>query len=393
MTEPNVQTRERSPAQKTPPPESNETSHRIDVAADFVYDSENKSYNQISRLWRKNTKTPYMYRYTGDAREFIYVSGSAEDKPSASLVERQALSQCSEVVGISLLAHLLTTLVGTTVVIWFLNICGLDIRLDFLTLRMSGDPWLVTMVRCLLSVVRYALPAALLVRFCRIPRGIVFPTQPGGLPEVIFAAGCAMCIAAIYALTAVESGVETAQRIFAEQGSGAIAAYGIFDMTFGTLLAEMYLRGTVLPLLRQFGDGFAVLITAMAAFLFPNELPDRIAELMLGLACGYVMLRGGSIWKCVILRGIYSILSYARLILVYSNRVLPLWQYALLLLSIGMLSVAFAARMRRGKMLLNNRHTQVPDTEKVVLITQNVATFSWIAVSALIALLQIFYTF
>ena len=365
--------------------------HHIDVVADFAYCSRNPAYNRDYRAWRSTSKHPCMYRFTGDPRAAVYVAGGAVSKPSARDSERLALMKCSEKIGIALLIVLLTELLGGSAAIWVLRLMNLDIRLDPISLSMVGNPWLVTAVRCLLLLLKYGIPALLLIQTCRIPRKVAVPTMRGGLREEVAAVGFAMVAAAIYSIPAASAGVQAAQEIFTHKDFSAITAAGLFDAVIGSFLAELLLRGAILQLLRQFGDSFAISVTAVLAFLLPNSLPDRIGELLIGLMAGFLLVKGGSIMKCVHLRVVYVSLIYARLMLVYTEQVMPLWQFALLLVSFGTLLLAYYTVVQESALRLENRRSQMRSGEKLFAMTQTVTTLPWLAAAALVTLLQIFY--
>ncbi|HBI85934.1 MAG TPA: hypothetical protein DDX71_06570 [Ruminococcus sp.] len=365
--------------------------HHIDVVADFTYNSHNSNYNRDYKSWRSTNKLPCMYRFSGDPRAAVYVTGDAVSRPTAKNTERLALMKCSEKIGIALLIVLLTELIGGSVAIWILRRMHLDIQLDPISLSMVGSPWLLTAVRCLLLLLKYGIPALLLIQICRIPRKVALPIMRGGLREEVAAVGFAMTAAAVYSIFGASAGVQAAQEIFTHKDFSAITAAGLFDAVIGSFLAELLMRGAILQLLRQFGDHFAVSTTAVLAFLLPNALPDRIGELLIGLMAGYLMLKGGSIMKCVHLRVVYVSLCYARLMLIYTEQVMPLWQYALLLSSFGTLLLAYYAVVQENPFRLDNRKTQLAAGEKLFAMTQTVTTLPWLAAAALVTLFQIFY--
>ena len=368
-------------------------SNHIDVIEDFVYDSVNQQYNKDYLHWRRHTKEAFIYRYQDDIREKVFTVNSSgiRIKQSAAAAERSALSKCSELIGTALLIFLVIELLGGSLLIALLHLFGIDIRMDFLTLTMNGSQWAVVGVRGLLIILKYALPAAFLIRFCRLPQAIYAPAAPGGLPEYIAAAAAALAISGIYSLTAYDLGVKTAQRLFTYQDTAAVLVFGLFEAIIGAVLAELLLRGAMLPLLRQFGDPFAIVVTAVLAFLCPNELPDRISELLIGLAAGYLMIRSGSIFKVVVLRMICSALSYARLVVIYTSRYLRVWEYALLLISIGALSLAFYFGLRRSQLRLHNRQTALSNPHKCAAFLQSITLLPWAAAAVLLTLLQLFY--
>lgn len=361
--------------------------HRVDTVEDFIYNSENEQYNRDYLHWRRHTKKPWMFTFEDNSKEYSYTEGTSAVKRNAELAERQALMQCSFVIGAALLIYLVAEVVGGTVLITLMRLFRVDISMNFMSFSMSGSQWAVTGVRCFVIVLKFCVPTIMLIRLCKLPQQVVAPAAIGALPELIAAIGAGMLIAGIYSVTAIHSGVELSQRLFAYKDTAAIVAYGIFDVICTSILAEIFLRGTILPLLRQFGDPFAVLVTAIIGFLAPNAFPERCSELLIGLAASYVMIRCGSIFKTTLLRITYSSLAYARLVLVYSAESISVWRYVLILFGMGTAAVGLFVYIRRSELKLDNRQTFLPMARKLYYLTQSVPLLPWLAVSLLLMLL------
>ena len=172
-----------------------EQNAKLDVVADFAYQSENKAYNRAYRQWRRTNKAPYMYRYSGNPNEITYVDGNAVSMPDAPRIEQKALMHCAARIGLALLLCLFMELVCGTGIVGIMRLLGVQIRLDFLSLSVSGSQWAVVIARALTNLLKYGVPAAVLLRICRIPRRVSVPFCIGGLPELIVSAGAAMCSA------------------------------------------------------------------------------------------------------------------------------------------------------------------------------------------------------
>lgn len=366
-------------------------SGHTDVVSDFIYDAENRHYNHDYKAWRKSTASRCAYRYIDNAREKVFVSGKPAPRLSAAQTERQALSYAAEVIGAALLVLLVCDLGGSSLLIWILRRFGVDIQLDFLTLTMRGNQWMITAVRVLSELLKYGIPLIILIRGFKLPGKVIAPTGFGGLPALIAAAGCGAVCCGLCAVPANHAAVEMVQMIYTYKEPEAVLAYGLFDILVISVLSELLLRGTVLPVLRQFGDIFGIAVTAAIAFLFPAGVPDRIGELLIGLASGYLLLRSGSFWNCVLLRVTYAVLMYVRLWAVYANDSLSLLQYVLLLISAGAAALLLYGILRRGRLRLKNRRTALSLREKLFACTQTVTSLPWTAASALLTLLQIFY--
>lgn len=360
---------------------------RIDVIEDFEYDSENPQYNQDYQHWRLHTKGPFLFQFRDNSREHVYVEGAPVVNMNAALAERQALMNVSTVLGIALLVFVVSAVLGSSLLITTMKMLHIPISINFLTFQMDGSQWAATGVRILCLVLKYCLPTAILTRMCRLPQPVFAPAAIGAIPEFIGSVGAGMVIAAVYCVAATGTSVQLSQQLFSYKEISAIAAYGIFDTLAVSVLAEIFFRGSLLPLLRQFGDPFAVLTTALVGFLCPNDLPERICELLVGFAAGYLLIRSGSIFKCALLRVVYSALKYARLGLVYASEDIALWQYVIILLGIGTLLILFFIHIRRTKLPLQNRRTFLPLNRKLYYLTQSVPMLPWLAVSLLLLLL------
>ena len=363
----------------------------LDVVSDFAYESENRSWNRAYRQWRRTARSRYMYRCKGNRNEVSYVDGNAVSKPNPRLIERTALSNSAEVIGLALLLHLIVSVIGSVLLVGILRLLSVNIRVDVLTLSVDGNRGAVTFVRILTRTMKFGIPAAVMIRQCRLPRSVAAPAFVGGLPETIAAIGAAMVTAGIYILTSQDAGVSLAQELFTYKSRLSLIVYGVFDICVLSCLSELLLRGTFMPVMRQFGDTFALAVTGMISFLLPNTLPDRLTELLLGLASGYLLLRGGSLAKCILLRMICSALRYAGLVLVYANNAMPLWQYGFLLMAVGMMAIAFFVRIRKNRIRLQNRETLLREGQKIFGMSQTVTMLPWIGLSVLLLLFQIFF--
>ena len=359
-------------------------SERVDVVEDFEYDSENEQYNQDYRHWRRHNKGAFMFRFSDNSREHVYVDGAPGSITDAAFTERQALLNLSSRVGIALLVFLLSEVLGSSLLIAVMRMFHIPISINFLTYQMDGNQWAATGIRILCLVLKYCLPTAILTRMCRLPQPVYMPASLGAIPEFIGSVGAGMIVAAVYCVAAIPTSVQLSQRLFSYKELPAIATYGVFDVLAVSVLAELFFRGALLPLLRQFGDPFAVLVTALIGFLCPNALPERICELLIGFAAGYLIIRSGSLLKCAMLRIVYSSLKYARLGLVYASENIRLWQYAGILLGVGALLILFFIHIRRTALPLRNRRTFLPINQKLYYLTQSVPMLPWLAVSLLL---------
>ena len=79
-----------------------------------------------------------------------------------------------------------------------------------------------------------------------------------------------------------------------------IALYVVLLVLLPPLLEEFLFRGALLQLLRPFGDGFAIVLSAVLFALAHGNLVQAPTALLVGLALGFVTVRSGSIWPAVL---------------------------------------------------------------------------------------------
>lgn len=370
-----------------------ESPHRIDVAEDFIYNSRNPKYNTASRTWRKQTDSPYLYRCIVDSREHAYTDGTGFATLEPAAHERRVLHRISEVIGFALLFFLLVQLGAGSLIVWVLHRLGMDIRLDFLTFSMSGSQWLVIAVRIFVMLLQYGGALLIANRYFRVPMRVQMPVTAKAFPEAMGAMGWAMCSAGVFCVLEYigGDGAESAQQLFSYKNTTALTVYGLFHILILSFLHELLMRGTLLPVLRQFGDGFAVCAVAGMSALFPNSVPARVGMCLIGLGAGYFLLSGGSFFNCVLMHAIYHALIHARLVLAYHDGAFatPL-QYVLILGAVGAAAMITYCITRRGHLRLENRTTQLPNRRKIMVLSESVTMLPWIAFSLLTAVVQLF---
>lgn len=366
----------------------------IDVVSEFQYNSMNEDYNMDYRNWRQNTLSPYAYRYVGNPRERMFVEGRGETQLTPIAAERDVLTRVSNVIGLSLLVYLACELLGGMLLIVIMQAFGVDIHMDFLLLGMKGSQWSVMLTRAVVSIMKFGSAYLLMQRKFNLPHMIRIPMHNSGGPELLLTVGLAMGAACAYCLidSATGGGRMLGDKIFDYKDTAAVVAYALFDVTVISIMSEGLLRGLMLPILRQFGDRFAVLMIAAIAFLMPNTLSERVGEFCVGLGAGYLLLKGGSFIKCVFLRMIYTAICYSRLILIYGEgAMISFWKFMLILLLTALVGVGSYLLLRLGPFGISNRFSYLPSKMKIMAFAETVLMLPWICISILVMLVQMFY--
>ena len=70
---------------------------------------------------------------------------------------------------------------------------------------------------------------------------------------------------------------------------------------------------------------------------------------------------------------------------------LPMWSFLLLLISVGAIAMCYYVISRRDRLRLQNRRSFLPAAKKLFICSETVTTMPWLAASALVAVMQIFF--
>ena len=184
---------------------------------------------------------------------------------------------------------------------------------------MSNNDWQIA-VTAVAYPVSFLLPVLLLRMTSRRPLPellSVRPVRPVFLVSVpmtvlgtsILGALISTLIASVTASFGVVSSSSLVQP--ASGGVWDVLVYFVLIAVLPAFLEEFLFRGAVLTLLRPYGDGFAVLMSAAFFALIHCNLEQAPAAFLTGLALGCSVIFSGSVWPAVLAHFINNGLSCA----------------------------------------------------------------------------------
>jgi len=166
------------------------------------------------------------------------------------------------------------------------------------------------------------------------------------LPDstLLVIAGAALCMAGNFATVLVErlagqAGIEFlgGPELVAPQSSLGILLALLTTGLLPAVTEEILLRGVILPPLRRFGDGFAVVCTAALFALLHQNMVQAPMAFVSGLALGWVYVRGGRLALPVLVHLWNN--AAAVLLMLLPERAEYIYLFALL--AAGLLSLMF----------------------------------------------------
>ena len=163
------------------------------------------------------------------------------------------------------------------------------------------------------------LSAPVLIYFAskRIPLSRGIPFQKTG---PLLTAACVFFGAAVCMLANIPADmVVRAERYFGFSGNMpsmpltddplVLVLYGVVIVLIPPLVEELLFRGMVLQSLRRFGDGFAVLASALMFGLYHANFAQSVFAIICGLAMGFVVIRTGSLLPSILIHMLNNAIS------------------------------------------------------------------------------------
>jgi membrane protease YdiL (CAAX protease family) len=233
--------------------------------------------------------------------------------------EKRELRRTSNALCLTLLAAMF--LMG----IFALYICPLYLKAvgytgDYSVEGFSGyTPVLYYLANGMGYVVGLSVPVLLYFAIKRIPLSEILPFGKAGFLKtaacVLF--GSLVCILANIPANAVVN-IEKAWGFSGEMPESPLTndplvliLYGIGIAIIPPIVEELLFRGMILQSLRKYGDGFAVVASAVLFALFHGNFVQIVFAFIAGLVMAHVVVRTGSLWTSILIHFINNGISYA----------------------------------------------------------------------------------
>mgnify|MGYP001232349778 CR=1 FL=1 len=164
-----------------------------------------------------------------------------------------------------------------------------------------------------------AVPALLYFAIRRISLSDILPFEKAGVVKtaacVFF--GSAVCMLANIPANAVVN-IETRFGFSGNMpdmpltnDAWVLVLYGITIAIIPPIVEELLFRGMILQSLRKYGDGFAVVASAMLFGLYHGNFVQIVFAFIAGLVMAHVVVRTGSLWTSILIHFINNGVSFA----------------------------------------------------------------------------------
>lgn len=282
----------------------------IDVAKEHKYQNQTDEYYNKFLKWRTDPKNPFGYKFVQDTRVHAYVDGEGYLKKDPAQAEKKALSKCCAMLAAVMIIMMLCDAARYVVINKMLAV-DLVPR-TYYSKMYDADNFSTKLVYVSIAfnIMKFLVPLLAVMLFSRLPVKVAMPSSAN--KQQITAAGVVIMLMimvfgriANYAISQVLEifGIDSVYYDYmVSDDPKATIAYFVSQILIVPVLMELFFRGYLLQLFRQFGDFFAVLIVSIVNALCVYSLSLFAYVFFASMFVGFFTIRSGSIKTPIIMR-------------------------------------------------------------------------------------------
>lgn len=290
----------------------------INVIEDFDYSTQSDVYNEKFRKWRRNSDNPFAFGFKNNKRESVYVTGKGFVEDSALDAEKNVLTRLFNLIGIAALMWVVADNGAVKLAALIMSRIGFDVNISFFSSNISGGSAESLAVLLIGGLLKLAVPLLYLHFKLRLPAKVEFMSRTHDPMALIGAISSTFIVCAAVSIPVAYSG--DSKEIY-EYFAGVNAdismweqkefvIYLIFDVVIASVLMELIFRGGMFAALRQFGDPFAIVITAVTSALLTQNFIAMPAAFLVSLVAGYGLLSSGTLFTAVAVHIVYKMYTF-----------------------------------------------------------------------------------
>lgn len=299
----------------------------IDVVEEFDYSTQNESYSKSFRKWRKNKNNPYTFNFSVNKKESIFIDGKGFVSNSPAASERETISRIFFIIGTAMLIWVTIDNIIGKMIIYFLDITGINIHTTFFSSACYGGSIEIVAALIAISLIKIYIPAFYIHKKLKMPFRVEFMSTMNHPSELIGAIALALAVCTVtnipdaYSSSAKEiySYFKSINTDISVWGQTEYVIYTIFDVIIVSVSSEILFRGAIFSALRQFGDAFAIIVTAVMASLLTQNVQEMPTVFLISLIASAGMLKSGSIFTAFAVSTVYKMYQLSIVIIEMNN--------------------------------------------------------------------------
>ena len=348
----------------------------IDVVEEYDYDTQYEQYNRYYKNWRKNKQNPFAFNFEMNRRESVYIEGKGFKVPSLLDAESEVIGHIMHVVGIAMLMWVFIDNIIGKAAIQILGHFGIDIHANFLSDGVHGGPKEIVTFFIAVSFLKVIVPAVYMKKVFKVPKEVRFMNVLNHPADLLSAIAMSLSVSVVSTLPNIYNNTNsqlynyfsTIDTDVSAWGQTEFVVYTIYDIIILSIITELFFHGALFAPLRQFGDFFAIGITAAIAGLLSEDLSELPAAILITLVAGVGMVRSGSIYTAFFVRIIYKMYKLAIVIIetdtsasMYLDR--NLFMLAVFVSGVG--TVLFIRLISEKRECYSKYYSEIPESKRI----------------------------
>lgn len=278
---------------------------------------QDKTYNEMFKAWRKQRKDTVGFYYVRKPNELTYLDGYGFVKDYPEAAERNALRRVMNLVGMTMIMLGALDVLYKYVLPDILASFGADIYFDRYTKIFYGNEWLILFIDTFFSIIKRLISLLYIYKKLKMPIKVMIPTKitnktlfKYAVPVMLLAVGVCSAASGIYGEILRSLHIQPEKLFIKPESKAVLILFIIVHVLIIPVISEIHTRGALLQLLRQFGDGFAIVFTAFLTASISYSINSFCFIFITSVIIGYFTVRTGSVITAVLMRITVHAISY-----------------------------------------------------------------------------------
>ncbi len=275
-------------------------------------------YQTAFASWQQDTENVFSFCPPNPNPQTVFLEGIGMQKEDPAILERRALQRISNHFGILFLHQLLVPYFIILVCILLFSFTSTPLSYSLHDMVLYGSDGAVLITIILQTLFRFGVPLFIAAHKMKMPREVTFCHQDAPISAWLRTAAVTLCIFSVFGGVLMCFPETIIQVLTLGTLSHSILCmeppyqltYFLFILLCRPIFETILYHGSMLHVLRQFGDDTAVLLTAIFSAMMSENLLTGISAFALSLLAGREILRHQNILIGLFARYIYYILIF-----------------------------------------------------------------------------------
>ncbi|MBE6838962.1 MAG: CPBP family intramembrane metalloprotease [Ruminococcus sp.] len=374
----------------------------IDAIGSFECQFQSDEYIRDYRMWRKKKNNPYGFDFVEDTTVLAYMDGVGFINKKPDVEESKCLKKNMFVIGIAFCIYYIIETFGFMAVAMLTTFFGYPNTATLFTGYSTFSPEAAALIKSVIDILKFLIPIFVIKNTIKLPASVYFPRKimnadafKVSLPMTMIS--CAMGFILTYfmgVMLGFFSVNMNVPRIYFIEGNIPVSAVvAVSIIVINAFLYEILFNGLIMQGLRQFGDGFALLFSAIAATMMVHDISQSACTFIVTLTISYCVMCTGSLTVGIMMRVFYNFTCYASIMLSsylpssYANIVT--YSTILLYLIVGIVWLVALSKRMDNVMLYKFHRTYMKLEEKFTIALVTGIMLVWLVLTFILTTVSI----